>query len=35
VEQEISAGEVPYRQVQARLLCSGAYLGDSFSDSEA
>ena len=35
VEQEISAGEVPYRQVQTRLLRSGAYLGDDFSDSEA
>lgn len=34
-EQDISAGEVPYRQVQARLLRSGAYLGDDFWDSEA
>ncbi len=34
-EQEISAGEVPYRQVQVRLLRGGAYLGDDFSDSEA
>ena len=34
-EKGISAGEVPYQQVQAQLIRCGAYLGDDFSDNEA
>jgi len=34
-EKGISAGEVPYRQVQAQLLRAGAYLGDDFTGNEA